>query len=61
MCTTERFSTLSQDLEDDILESSLGRWADTAAADCPSRLSQIVLKSMTKHRDRVEKTLCTDM
>ena len=49
------FSTLSQGLEDDILESSLGRWADSAATYCPGRPSQMVFKSMTKHRDRVEK------
>ena len=29
------FSTLSQGLEDDIVESSLGRWADTARTYCP--------------------------
>ena len=51
------FSTLSQGLQDKFLECSLGRWADTAATYCPGRPSQIVLKSMTKHRDRVEKTL----
>ena len=49
------FSTLSQGLEDEILESSLGRWADTAATYCPGRPSQIVLKSMTKPCNRVEK------
>ena len=53
------FSTLSQGLEDDIFESFLGWWADTAATYCPGRPSQIVLKSITKHRDRVEKTHCT--
>ena len=54
------FSTVSQGLEDDILKSSLARWADTADTYCPGRPSQIVLKSMTKPCDRVEKTLCTD-
>ena len=29
------FSTLSQGLEDDIVESSLGRWADTTRTYCP--------------------------
>ena len=51
-------SSLSQGLEDDILEISLGWWADTAAIYCPGRPSQNCLKSMTKHCDRVEKTLC---
>ena len=55
------FSTLSQCLEDYILESSLRRWADTAATYCPGRPSQIVLKSITKHHDGVEKTLCTHL
>ena len=45
------FSSLLRGLEDDILKSSLGRWADTAATYCPGAFSQIVLKSMTKHRD----------
>ena len=44
-----------QGLEDDILESSLGGWADTAATYCPGRPLQIVLKPMTKHRESVEK------
>ena len=52
------FSTLSQGLEDLILESSLGRWPDTVATYCPGRPTQIAMKSMTKHGDRVEKTLC---
>ena len=34
------FSTQSQGLEDDILESSIGRWADTAATHCPCRLME---------------------
>ena len=50
------FSRLSQGLEDEILESSLGRWADTVATYCPGRPSQIVLKLMRKPRR--EKTLC---
>ena len=52
------FCTLSQGLDDDILEASVGRWADAAASYCLGMPPQIVLKSMTKHRDRVEKTLC---
>ena len=52
------FSTLLLGLEDDILETSFGWWADTAASYCPGKPAQIVLKSITKHRDRVEKTLC---
>ena len=55
------FSRLSQGLEDDILESSIGRWADTVATYCPGRTSQIVLKFITKYRDRREKTLCSFM
>ena len=51
------FSTLAQCLEDDTFETSFGRWADAAASYCPRRPLQIVLKSMTKHRERVEKTL----
>ena len=55
------FSRLSQGLDDDSLESSIRRWADTVATYClgrPARSSQILLKSITKHRDRREKTLC---
>ena len=52
------FCTLWQGLDDDILEASFGRWADAAASYCLGMPPQIVLKSMTKHRDRVEKTLC---
>ena len=46
------FSRLSQGLEDDILECSLGWWADAAATYCPGRPSEIAMKSMTKLRDR---------
>ena len=60
LVSTERFSRLSQGLEDDFLECFLGWWADAAATCCPGRPSEIALKSMTKHRDRREKTLCTD-
>ena len=52
------FSALSQGLEDEISESSIGQWADTAATYCQGKPSQSVLKSMTKHRDRVEIMLC---
>ena len=57
--TTECFSRLSQGLEDDILESSIGRWADTAATYCPGQALQISLKCMTKLRNRREQTLCS--
>ena len=51
------FSRLSQGLEGDILESSLGRWADTAGDYCPGRPLQIVLKFKAKYGDRREKML----
>ena len=53
------FSTLSQGLEDDIMESSIGRWADTVATYCPGRPSQIVLKSLTKHHNQGIRFLIT--
>ena len=63
MWTKSVFSRLSQGLDDDILESFIRRWADTVATYClgrQARSSQILLKSITKHRDRREKTLCSD-
>ena len=49
------FPRRSQGFEDNHLDSSLGWWADTAATYCPDRLSQLVVKPMTKHQDRREK------
>ena len=54
------FSTQSQGLEDDILESSIGHWADTAATYCPCRPMEHSIISSSKPCDRVEKTLCIE-
>ena len=51
------FPRLSHGLEDNVLENSIGRWADTVATYCPGRPSQLVLKSITKHRDRGKNAL----
>ena len=48
---TERFSTLSQGLEDAISESSIGQFCDIRATYCPFKPSQIVYESKTKPCD----------
>ena len=53
------FSALSQGLDDDFSESSIGRWADTAATYCPCRPMELSKMSSSKPCDRAEKTLCT--
>ena len=53
------FSALSQGLDDDILQSSIGRWADTIATYCPCRPMEYSKMSSSKPCDRAEKTLCT--
>ena len=52
------FPGLLQGFEDDVLGNSPGWLADTAASYCPGRPSQLTQDNVTKHCDRVEKTLC---
>ena len=51
------FSALSQGLDDDFLQSSIGRWADTAATYCPCRPMEHSKMLSSKPCDRAEKTV----
>ena len=48
-------STLSQGFEDEDLGNFPGWWAATVATYCPSRPSQLLATTITKHCDRVDK------